>query len=127
MRDDDQWLPDRLKDESIRRLAKHALRLRGFTLLCIMGAVIATVVALPQLALPPAVFVLYAGGLAFLCSIFARPFPAMFRQWRELGVSARNIGIVRLHYVTIVVEVLLVAVPAIGALLVLAMALGFLG
>lgn len=109
--------------KSIRALALHALRLRGWVILYVAASTILAVYVIDRADSPAAVKLIPAALLAYLSFIFARPFPAMFRQWRSLGDSHRDLGLTRIHYATIVVEVVMVAVPTIGAVLIIASAL----
>ena len=99
----------------IRALGVKSLKFHAVILLAFIATSIIVVVAAYNS--PPSQFLDLATAAALLMGAlpFARGYPALLRQWRSLGDSHRGLGLSDLHYATLTVHTLLVAVPLVSA------------
>ena len=117
------WYREPLSAHEIRLLGIKSLKFHAMILLAFVATSIIAVATAYKT--PPSQFIdlavaasLLMGGLPF-----ARRYPALLRHWRSLGDSHRDLGLSDLHYATMTVQTLLVAVPLIAAIWLIAHAL----
>ena len=124
MRDIGPW--DRVPPSvpQIRAMALRNLHLRTLMLAAFLMMTVGACLLGHWLALAPLNLLLLSVSVLFLAVPFARAYLPMVRQWRDLGDGHRDLGLTRLHYSALVVDTLILIVPAIGAGYLLARACG---
>ena len=117
------WDRERLSVHEIRALGVKSLKFHAMILLAFIATSIIVVVT--AYSTPPSQFIDLATAASFLMAglPFARRYPALLRHWRSLGDSHRDLGLSDLHYATMTVQTLLVAVPLTAAVWLVAHAL----
>ena len=109
------WDREPLSVDEIRSLGVKSLKFHLMILLAFIATSIIVVVTVNMT--PPSQFLDLATAAALLMGAlpFARRYPALLRHWRSIGGSHRDLGLSDLHYATVTIQTLLVAVPLISA------------